>query len=364
MTTPLVSVIMPSYNHEDFVADAIESVLAQEGVDFEFLVEDDGSSDGTPRVIEKVRDPRMRFWPKARNEGACTTHNNLVRRARGEFVALINSDDMWAGKDKLARQVQVLRERPEVAACFGRAAFVGPEGDPVPEDKLYYGAIFEQENRSRGKWLRHFFLHSNCICHPSMVIRRSAYDEVGFYDNRLRQVPDFDLWIRLVKRHEIHIIPEPLVKFRLVDGANASAPSPANTTRVMNEHFFLLDRFFDGVDRAALLDGFADLLHNPQPREGKEVEVEKALLYFRGEEGLRRMAKMIGLRKVFDLLADDEGRAILADYGIDDHWMHQQLGEYSPFVTFVTAAAGPAEPPPAQRSRQRPLLRYLSFLRR
>lgn len=362
MTAPQVTVIMPSYNHEPFVAEAMDSVLSQQGVDFEFLVEDDGSSDGTPRVIEKVRDPRVRFWPKERNEGACTTHNNLVKRARGEFVALINSDDVWAGTDKLARQVQLMRERPDVAACFGRATFIGPDGDPVGDDRLYRAEIFDQDNRPRAKWLRHFFLKSNCICHPSMLIRRSAYDEVGFYDNRFRQIPDFELWIRLVKRHEIFVMPEPLVKFRLVEGGNVSSASVANTTRVMNEHYFMLDTFFEGVDREMLVEGFGDMLHNKQPRTEKEVEVEKALLYFEGEESLRRMARIIGVRKVFRMLADPEYCAILADYGINDLWLHERTGEYSPFVTFVNAPA--QEAAAEQRTKPRPLLRYLSFLRR
>jgi glycosyltransferase involved in cell wall biosynthesis len=366
MTAPLVSVILPSYNHAPYVAEAIASVLAQEGVAFELLVEDDGSTDGTADVIRKVRDPRVKFWPKARNEGACATHNNLVRRAKGEFVALINSDDMWATKDKLARQVQLMRERPDVAACFGRATFVGADGNPVPQEKLFYGSVFEQDNRSRGQWLRHFFVNSNCICHPSMLIRRAVYDEVGPYDNRLRQVPDFDMWIRVVKRHEIFIFPEPLVKFRLVEGANASAPTPANMNRILNEHYLVFRTFFDGVDRATLLDGFSDLLLNPEPREGAEVEVEKALLYFRVGGSMGPLMRTIGLTAVYEMLADADCRAVLADYDIDDKWLHAELGESTPFIRHAPAAQ-PAASSPAQAAPPRkpgPLMRYLSFLRR
>lgn len=362
MSDPLVSVIMPAYNHAPFVAQAMESVLAQQGVELELLVEDDGSTDGTPRAIQKVADPRVQSWTKAANEGAGATVNNLIRRAKGEFIALINSDDLWVGTDKLAMQVDVLRSRPEVAACFGHASFIGADGSGLRAEQMYSAEVFAQENRSRGAWLRRFFLAGNCLCHPTILIRRSVYETVGLFDNRLRQIPDLDMWIRVLKRHSIHVIPRELVRFRLREGANTSAPTAANTMRLMNEHLFVISPFFEGMDEATLEEGFGDLLlQRTALRSPQAVEIEKALLFFKGQGALQGVYRTIGLAKVHAFLGDAGYRAPLREYGIDDLWLQREMAAWSPFVSFVEPGSSP---PPPGRARPIPLLRYLSFLRR
>src|SRR5512146_3123039 len=100
MNTPTVSVVMAAYNHARFVEQAINSVLEQEGVEFELLIADDGSTDQTREVIALNNDERITFFPSEINRGACVVTNELIERATGEFVAVINSDDYWSGKDK------------------------------------------------------------------------------------------------------------------------------------------------------------------------------------------------------------------------------------------------------------------------
>ena len=120
MKSPMISVIMATYNHADFVKQAIESVLEQREVDFEFLIADDGSIDKTREIVATMSDERIQFFPNKKNRGACIVTNELIERASGEFIALINSDDYWSFSDKLAYQVQIMRENPIVGACFGR----------------------------------------------------------------------------------------------------------------------------------------------------------------------------------------------------------------------------------------------------
>ena len=119
---PRVSVVMATYNHAAFVKEAIDSVLRQQGVDFEFLIADDGSSDDTRAVVAAIEDHRISFFPNPVNRGACTVLNELVERTRGEYVALINSDDAWY-PDKLRYQVDVLDRDPNLGATFGRVTF-------------------------------------------------------------------------------------------------------------------------------------------------------------------------------------------------------------------------------------------------
>lgn len=364
---PQVSVVMPSYNHAPFVRQAMESVLGQRGVELEFLIEDDGSNDGSREVIAQVRDPRIHSVLREKNLGAAATHNALLRRARGEFIALINSDDVWVGEEKLALQLQVLQERPEVGAVFGRAAYIDAAGKPLGKSAVHAGGIFDQQNRPRAQWLRSFFEAGNCLCHPTVLIRRSCYKALGEYDDRLRQIPDFEMWIRLAKQWELHVIDRELVNFRIVGVDNTSATTAGNLIRLSNEDYFVLENFFEGIDSNLLFAGFGDLMLNQNACTPKELEIEKALLFFTSNKATHWM---VGMRKIFDLLGDRSSRPVLADCGIDLNWLHQRMGMFSAFYHPLTSnqfSEPPAAPPiraaPSALSRI-PLLRYLSLLRR
>lgn len=220
---PRVSVFMPSYNHADYVAAAIQSVQAQSFRDFEIVVTDDGSTDGTPDVIAAFGDPRLKLKRLPANRGGAFATNDAIRRCNGEFLALLNSDDVFL-PHKLERQVAFLDANPHVGAVFGHPQFIDKDGRPLAPDSTFNGRVFEVENRGQVAWLRHFFLHGNCLCHPTMMIRRECYEKIGTYDARFANLPDFHMWIRLVAAYPIHILPETLIGFReLPNAANASA---------------------------------------------------------------------------------------------------------------------------------------------
>lgn len=328
MKSPTVSVIMSTYNHADYVEQAIDSVLSQQGIDFEFLIADDGSVDHTREVVASVHDKRITFLPNEINRGACVATNDLIQRASGEFIALINSDDYWIDDYKLTRQVQLMRENPTVGAYFGRAQFVDKDNRTISKMALPFGKIFDQENRSQGGWLRHFFDQGNCICHPTMLIRKTCYDQVGMYNNRLRQLPDLDMWVRLVKQHGIYISDYDLINFRIMPGENASSQNATNSIRTINEHYLIAEKFFNGVDREMLIDGFSDLLIHKDIPSNQHLNIEKALLYFIYNQWLGKPYKMVGLIKIIDLLNDAAHSKIMADsYGIDDKWFQKEMGE-------------------------------------
>ena len=340
MGDPKVSVVMSSYNHAPYVAQAIESVLEQTFPDFEFIVADDGSTDDTPEVIRGFSDPRLIFTRHARNRGAAAVTNESLQRCRGEYIARINSDDFWP-LDKLAFQVTFLDAHPEYAAMFGDAAFVDASGAPLAERPHH----FAPPNTTRGGWLRRFFDEGNSLCHPTLLIRRSCLEKLGLYDNRLRQVADFDMWVRLIKRYAIFVSDRVLTNFRILPGENASTPSPENLIRHSAEHSLIAERFFDGVDCDLLREGFGDLLVVPAVPTDAHCDIERALLYFRpGPYAyLRPIYRVVGLRKLEALLGSPSHRDVLrVDYGIDDLAFQRLAGVVDTFTTAYEAGAATA----------------------
>ena len=330
---------MATYNHAAYVREAIESVLSQQGVEFEFLIADDGSSDDTRTVVAATKDSRISFFPNPVNRGACTVTNELVAQTRGEFVALINSDDAWY-PDKLRYQVDTLKRRPDIGATFGRVAFVDKDGRSLDKRTLDFGEVFDQEDRRSAQWLRTFFDGGNCICHPTMLIRRSCYGHVGLYNNRLRQLPDFDMWIRLVKHYELHISERDLIRFRILPGENASSQTATNAVRSINEHFLIAETFFDGVDREQLINGFADLLIVKDIPTEPHLAIEKVLLYFVPNQWLGRPYQLVGLLGMRRLLDSAVHREVLLEsYGIDDRWFQRKMGDIDVLRPRMLAAA-------------------------
>jgi glycosyltransferase involved in cell wall biosynthesis len=219
---PKVSVCIPSYNHAPFVTATIRSVQAQTFQDFEIVVTDDGSQDNSTDLIAALNEPRLSLKRFPVNRGACAAMNDTIRRSQGEYLAILNSDDCFL-PHKLERQVAFLDTHPDVGAVFAYSNFMDENGALIAADTTYLGHIFEVPNCSQNEWLRYFFFVGNCLCHPAILIRRGCYEQVGLYDERLAQLPDFDMWIRLVASFPIHIVAEPLINFRvLANGRNMS----------------------------------------------------------------------------------------------------------------------------------------------
>jgi hypothetical protein len=226
LSRPLVSVVVASYNHAPFVQACLRSALQQNIENLEIVVTDDGSTDDTAAQIRALADPRIHLHTFSQNQGACAAMNDAIRRSRGRFIAVLNSDDLFL-PGKLRRQVDFLVQNPAIGAVFGWPSFIDEQGQPFEDPAHKDHSVFHQPNRSRQQWLRHFFDFGNALCHPTALLRREVYQTVGLYDPRLAQVPDLDQWIRTCMAHEIQVLPEPLTAFRIRSGQqNASAARP------------------------------------------------------------------------------------------------------------------------------------------
>ncbi|MDC7692829.1 glycosyltransferase [Asticcacaulis sp. DXS10W] len=326
---PRVSVIIPSYNHATFIARAIESVLRQDFDDFELLVEDDGSADNTENVLKSFSDSRLSYVLNEINSGAGIVTERLIKRAKGEYIALLNSDDSWA-QGKLSAQVSWLDAHPETAACFTRATFIDESDNPTSEGSFSYANVFDVENRSAGAWLRHFFYKGNCLCNPSVMIRATVFDDIGTYKNILRQLPDLEFWIRLLKKHSIHVLDKQYVNMRIMkDGSNASSELGSNAERILLEYSLILENYFEDMDIGHLKEGFGDLLRDKEISNIHQYQINTAFLYFQPAiAGLQPILGLIGCRKLYKLMNDAATREILRTQYAFSETEFQQLGVY------------------------------------
>jgi glycosyltransferase involved in cell wall biosynthesis len=321
---PRVSVVMAAYNHAPFILEAVESVLAQTERDLELIVVDDGSRDRSMKAIATVNDPRLRIYRLGVNQGGAAALNVAIQQSRSRLIAVINSDDAWE-PTKLERQLEVLDARPEVGAVFTDVRLVGPDSRPLaPEAVPAWSGIFRQENRSQGAWLRRFFADGNCLCHPSVLIRREYYEKYGLMDNRLRQIPDLQQWITLVKHYPIVVLDEQLVRFRLLpDHANASSGSEPNIIRGVREHLDVNERFFDDCSDELLLDGFGDDLRDRDFHTPQERACAIAFLWLDVKSSLHAVNRVQGLRELRALLGEPESAALLLKrYAFTDLHLH------------------------------------------
>lgn len=332
MNSPLVTVIMPTYNHESFVAQAIESVLNQTFSDYEFLIVDDGSSDHTRDVVSQYVDKRIKYWPNTTNQGACARMNEMLKLANGKYLALINSDDYWP-LDKLDYQVNFLEHNPEHGAIFGRALFVNGNGNLIQKSDSFLGSVFDKDNLTRAQWLRSFFDFGNSLCHPTILIRKSCFNSLGFYNNYYRQLPDFDMWIRFVKKYSFYISDRHLIYYRILSGENASAPLQSNITRCINEYYLIARTFFDNVSEELLTEGFGDLLRHKNPPSKIHWDIEKTLLYFESCYPWNVTYFSIGIEKLFNLLMSEKYIPILEkDYNVNFSYFQKLTAETDIFL--------------------------------
>lgn len=226
-----VTVAIPSYNLAKFIGEAIESVLAQTFYDFELLIEDDGSTDDSCEVIASYNDPRISFVKRTENIGANGTTNNLVKRAQGDYIALLAADDVWE-PTKLEKQVKYLGAHSECGIVFGHPRFMLEDGTPF---KYPQEGIEDIQNMPRVAW-QNRFKSGNCFFIATSLYRRSLHDEIGFFTESLEILADLEWYVRIVKAHDIHIIQEPLAKVRLRNNmANLSAPTPKTMIKHCDE---------------------------------------------------------------------------------------------------------------------------------
>ena len=223
---PLVSVITPTYNREEFLRDTIESVLTQDYPRIEYIVLDDGSTDGTRELLRQYSG-RLR-WASHQNMGETATVNAGFSMAKGEYLAIVNSDDpilpglVSAGVDRMARESDLLVVYPDWLMINEKS------------DVLQHMQVYEYNFINMLRW-------HHCLPGPGALIRREAIDLVGGRDPRYRYVADFEHWLRIGLCGPLARLPGYLATFR-VHGSSASVSQRG--AEMAEEHIQLMDNFF------------------------------------------------------------------------------------------------------------------------
>lgn len=215
---PKVSVIIPSFNRASFLPRAIHSVLAQTYTDYELIVVDDGSTDGTPEVVEEARQRASKplEYIRQQNRGEPAARNRGLAAAHGQYVAFLDSDDFWL-PPHLERSVGLLEEDPTLAAVFTDHGITRDGREVVATAAGHTGAAPEL--------LKRLVLRDLILASDAVVARKATYAAVGGFDEQLLTGSDWEMWARFATRHKVGYVAALTVVVQQHD-ENSSANPP------------------------------------------------------------------------------------------------------------------------------------------
>lgn len=306
-----ISVIIPAYNAQDFIGEAIESVQSQNITDLQIIVVDDGSTDGTAEKVSHGY-PNVTLVHK-QNGGAATARNAGIASAQGDYIAFLDADDLWL-PGKLSVQYQHLKTHPDIQLVCTRFARWDQNADGTypPLDRLIAEAEAipegELEDHLSG-WVYHKLLLSCYVWTSTVMMRRSLLAKIGNFDESLRLGQDYDFWLRASRITQIHTLRRPMALYRqhpdsaTVRGApinygarvitqaikrwgysspdGNSVPARQVKKRIAGMHFDLgYRRYGQGMYSLAKNDFTSSLLQSPwQPRTWIYLLVSNILMF-------------------------------------------------------------------------------------
>ncbi|MGE0200243.1 MAG: glycosyltransferase family 2 protein [Candidatus Melainabacteria bacterium] len=273
VNTPLVSVIMPTYNAAAFIEESVRSVLAQSYPRFELLIADDASTDDTPALVSALNDPRIRYFRLERLGSPARVRNAALREARGEMIAFLDSDDVYL-PDALEKLVDALQSHPDWTVAQGFNLVMDETGRPVdmdaalvpdPRGGLHMPDYFRFTEREMV--LGHF----NCQL-PTMMMRRETFDEVGYFNERLYRVEDFEFFLRICRLglERFGVIPEYIYRYRFY--ASSATRDPARLQDVVDS------------SRAVLAWVFSEFQLKPETRALEALAYVKRYRYLAAQQ--------------------------------------------------------------------------------
>ena len=307
--TSLVSVVMPVYNTGRFLRKTLDSILSQTYQNLQVIAVDDCSTDDSLRILEEYADSRLEIVRLPVNSHVCAARNEGFRHVRGDYVAFMDSDDVWAA-DKIEKQVAWMEAHPGYGACFTWCDIIDENDNLANAENRWFYEAFRQPNRTQGEWLLHLLRSGNCLNNASPLMPAQVLREVGGNNLSLVQLQDYEFWIRLLSRYPIHILEEDLAQYRRVreNNRSVSADSIVTRTRSGNEEIFVCTHFFDWISDAKFCELFRAAFRNPDAATAAELQCERAFLlqqsYCRPEPYLCRIQALLSDPVTADVLRE------------------------------------------------------------
>jgi glycosyltransferase involved in cell wall biosynthesis len=272
-----VSIVIPAYNAMKYLPETVSTVFQQTFQDYDAIIVNDGSTDDIESWIANLNHPKIKLISQD-NQGLSGARNTGIQNAKGDYVALLDADDLWH-PTKLEKQVQLLDQFPEVGLVYTWTALIDESGQPT-------GRFFDAEDEGK-VWKK--LIEFNVVgCGSVPLIRRTCFDKVGLFDrNLLSFVEDWDLWLRMAPSFDFKVVKEPLVYYRQL-------PSSAsrNWEAMAQSYQIVIEKNFNAAPEAmqylkAKSNGFMSLNlawkplqgHVPQPKVAAEFQ-RKAIAYY------------------------------------------------------------------------------------
>lgn len=203
---PLVSVVMPVYNGEKYLAEAIKSILNQTYKNFEFIIVDDGSTDRSAEIIQKYakKDKRVMYLKNPKNLRICKTLNRGIKAAKGKYIARMDADD-WSYPYRLDKQVRFMEENQDVVVS----------GGTMDVCDMSLNKLNERQYNLTDRDIRNKLFFWSPFCHGTTIYRKKEFLKSGGYDPHFDKAQDYDLWFRLGKLGKFANLSAPLYKMRV-----------------------------------------------------------------------------------------------------------------------------------------------------
>lgn len=232
---PLVSIVVPVYNGEKYIKEALDSILEQDYPNLELFVLDDGSTDNTIDILKEYK--KKFFWETHKNRGQAGTLNKGFQMAKGELLAYLSADDTLL-PNAISRSVQDLMSRKDLVLTYCDYYLIDSGSNVI--------------RRVHAPDFNYYEMVVKIICPPGpgAVFKREAFEKTGPWDSRLRQVPDYDYWIRLGLQGDFLRIPEPLANFRVHKNSQSYAGPDKNKSEEIVE---VMKRYFQSQEIPATL---------------------------------------------------------------------------------------------------------------
>jgi glycosyltransferase involved in cell wall biosynthesis len=226
---PMVSIILPVYNGEKYLAESLDSVLAQTYQNWELVIINDGSTDGTENLILNYQDKRINYLANDGNQGIIFSLNRGLQESKGVYIARLDADDV-ALPDRIAKQVEFLSENLDYVMCGTYFQTIDSNG------RLLKNVMFPTNNRDAQS---HLLLH-NCFCHSSIMMRSNIVKELT-YDEKFQICEDYDLWNRISRTGKILNLPVFATMYRVHDNNISTIKSEIMFTHVNKINKRILD---------------------------------------------------------------------------------------------------------------------------